>query len=169
MTMEPPEPELHGSDPRELEPRDFKHVVVLLKRGDSPLSRDQLENIVHQKVGEHPHVIVHFLYGGRHSEGGMYPSLTQVCSPPDKQEYRSRYWHVEEPAVLLSPDNAQEKSGKRYRIYHGPPKEVWEIVENPDAAMWKIEEKKTLKRMREILTMDGTVIDPWFSGGPQVP
>ena len=159
------EPDLHAKDPRELEPTDFKHVVVLLKRGESPLSRDQLEKIVKEKAGDHPDIIVHFLCGGRHENGGLYPSLTLVCSPPDRQEYRSRYWHVEEPAVIVSPDT-KKIPGKRYRIFHGPPKEVWEIVENPDSSMWKIEEQKTLKKMREILTRGGNVIEPWMS--PQI-
>mgnify|MGYP004393831201 CR=1 FL=1 len=164
--MEIPEPELNKYDPREQEPKGFKHVVVLLNRGESPLSRDQLEKIVESRTGgDHSDIIVHFLCGGSHENGGLYPSLNQVCSPPNRQEYRSRYWHVEEPAVIVSPE-AKEDPRKRYKIFHGPPKEVWEIIENPDSSMWKIEEQKTLKKMREILTSGGNVIEPWAS--PQI-
>jgi len=156
------EPDLHALDPRELEPTDYKHAVVLLKRGESPLSRDQLEKIVFQQVGEHPDVIVHFLYGGRHEDGGLYPSLTQACSPPNKKAYRPKYWHVEEPYTMV-PDEPAPKLTRISEEKSGSYKMKKEAIENPTPGDWEKEEKKTIKKMREILIMGGNTIEPWFS------
>lgn len=93
------EVDLHAKNPREQEPTDFQHIVLLFERGEEEISHEELVKIVNDRTPKkYEGVMIHHLSGGEYKNGGLYPCLVKSSFKLESsKEFRPKKWFVETP------------------------------------------------------------------------
>lgn len=167
-----PEVDLHAKNPREQEPTDFKHIVLLFDRGEEQINGATLEKIVTERFGENDkNVIIHHLSGGVYKDGGIYPCMVDSCfrfiDKNTTKEYRPKKWYVETPSDNHTTEDLHKTArlwqestdvSERDSLFCGLVEQI-----HPKPQDWDAAEKETIQQMNFILLRYNQQIEIWMS------
>ncbi len=164
-----PEVDLHAKNPREQEPTDFQHIVLLFERGDDEINHEELVKIVKDLTKKNTNAImIHHLSGGDYKNGGMYPCIVNSCfNLNTDREFRPKKWYVENPSSNHTVEGLRETARLWHESVDVSEREsmfgdlVGKIHTKPQN--WDAAEKETLDRMNFVLLRYKKEIKVWMS------